>query len=410
MGPLQARGDMKSRSQVAIPAALVGVTLLLGSKTFSPAQPAADAAAGSTPAYAAKLEYQEISEALVTRAVPVQSEPSHFRKEPKLSGKDALRGLLQWGHSSESPIPFLWDKAQGRLYLDLNRNRDLTDDPNGIADCGTNGLVQVFTNISLPRVTPAGVHPVKVLLGFRSYQPSSVNVSAGLCCLWQARVSLRGQDWQFGLVENALEPSNAVTPAYLLLRPWAARERPFNLNTASPDFANYSTNLFFGHQAYCLACRYDTQGAAPCYQAVLTEQSVPMGELKVIGAFLHRLILIGDKGLVAILDQPEGTRKIPAGGYAVEEIWLRQGDLEAARFKAGRLTVDPRRLASLTAGGPLTNSVKVVSQGYDLSLRHELLGVDGQAYRLPRPDYKNPPQFALFQGTNRLVTGKFQFG
>jgi len=58
----------------------------------------------------------------------------------------------------------------------------------------------------------------------------------------------------------------------------------------------------------------------------------------------------------------------------------------------------------------LTNSVEAKSQGDSLQLRYQLLGADGGAYQLPRPDREHPPDCAVFQGTNRLATGKFQYG
>jgi hypothetical protein len=45
-----------------------------------------------------------------------------------------------------------------------------------------------------------------------------------------------------------------------------------------------------------------------------------------------------------------------------------------------------------------------------LRLNYRLLGADGGAYQLPTPDYQHPPEFAVFQGTNRLAIGKFQYG
>jgi hypothetical protein len=356
------------------------------------------------------LDYQETAEPLVVRSVSFKLEPAPFRKEPAVSKTNVFRGLLEWELSPAPPVPFLWDRPQGRLHLDLNRNRDFTDDANGSFGSGTNGAYQVFTNIPLPRLTAVGVHPVLVQLDFRSYEPARLYVSAGLCSYWQANISLRGQPWQFGLVEDVLEGKASIAPQHLLLRPWAERGRPFNLRSSSPDFFDYSTRLFFGRQAYGLECRFDTRGAAPRYLAMLTEQAPRLGDLQVTGAFLHRLILKEHQGLIAVLDQPQGSVKLPVGKYELEEIWLRTGDVEALRLKAGRITVDPQRPTRLAAGGPLTNSVKVHSEGLNLNINYELLGVDGQTYRLPRPDYENPPEFAVFQGTNRLAADKFKYG
>jgi hypothetical protein len=45
-----------------------------------------------------------------------------------------------------------------------------------------------------------------------------------------------------------------------------------------------------------------------------------------------------------------------------------------------------------------------------LQLNYGLLGAAGGEYQIPRSDDKHPPEFAVFQGTNRLATGKFQYG
>jgi hypothetical protein len=110
------------------------------------------------------------------------------------------------------------------------------------------------------------------------------------------------------------------------------------------------------------------------------------------------------------LDVPAGKVKVPVGTYSVDEIWLRRGKVEVVRLKAGTVTVDSQRAATLIAGGPLTNSVEVRSYRDMLRLNYRLLGADGGAYQLPTPDYQHPPEFAVFQGTNRLAIGKFQYG
>jgi hypothetical protein len=51
-----------------------------------------------------------------------------------------------------------------------------------------------------------------------------------------------------------------------------------------------------------------------------------------------------------------------------------------------------------------------MSQGNALQLNYKLLGAGGGAYQFPRPDYQHPPEFAVFQGTNRLGGDKFRFG
>ena len=156
--------------------------------------------------------------------------------------------------------------------------------------------------------------------------------------------------------------------------------------------------------------RYEPGGDSPKYKVTFKEQAPRLGELKVTGADLHRVILTAKPAMTVVLDQPAGTVKLPVGSYSLDEIWLRKGEVEAGSFRAGRLSVDARRPTSLVAGGPLTNSVEVKSQRESLRLDYRLLGAGGRAYQIPRRTDSRPPEFAVFQGTNRLATGKFQYG
>jgi hypothetical protein len=55
-----------------------------------------------------------------------------FAKEPDFAKRQVVRGLLPCAERVEQRIAYIWDFEQKRLYIDKNRNRDLTDDPNGI--------------------------------------------------------------------------------------------------------------------------------------------------------------------------------------------------------------------------------------------------------------------------------------
>ncbi len=400
---------MSLKRPIAALLAFRTVSLFVICAFFLPAA-AAVVGAAEPAAHSLSLEYRETAEALLTRAVRAELTSIAFKKEPVLPPKDVLRGLLRWGAVSEQPIPFVWSRSESKLYLDLNRNQDFTDDPKGVFFGGTNLVNQVFTNVPLPRVTAAGTHPVLVRLEFRSSGANSIGVTAGLGSYWQAKATLGGKDWQFGIVENVLVAHDTISPQYLLWRPWSERELPFYLSTSSADFAQYSTNLFLAGQTYTLGCRYEAQSAPPQYQAVLTERFAALGELKLTGSSIHRLFLIEEKGLLAILDDPEGTVRIPVGNYSVPEIWLRSQDIEVAGFDARRVKVRAGETANLKAGAPLTNSVAVQSSGYNLVLTYKLLGVDGTEYHFPRRQNERPPEFAIFDGTNRLATGKFAYG
>jgi hypothetical protein len=389
---------------------LAWVALGITAQLSASAAPAAAKVAASPASYTVDLAYQETDEELVTRPVDIKLQSNPFQKEPALPGQKVFRGSLVWGSRPEQDMAFIWDKGRGRLLLDLNRNRDLTDDPKGLFASASRDDYQSFTNIHMVLPTAAGDRSVRLELDFSSYQAGTMRAYAGLCSYWQTRLSVRGKEWQFGLVENVPDGKAPASPKYVLLRPWAERERAFHLGSSTPDGFDYTKNLFFDNRAYELDSRYDAGGDSPKYKVTFKEQDPRLGDLKVTGSNLHRVILTMKPAMTVILDQPQGTVKLPVGSYALAEIWLRAGEAEVGTFSAGKLSVSEQRPASLLAGGPLTNSVEVKSERDSLRLNYVLLGADGRAYKNPRPDTKHPPEFAVFQGTNRLATGKFNFG
>jgi hypothetical protein len=389
---------------------LAWVALGVTAQFSAGAAPAEPAVASSPTGYTADLDYQETDEVLVSRAVGVKLQTAPFPKEPALPGQNVFRGLLLWGSRPEQALPFIWDKGRGRLWLDLNRNRDFTDDPKGVFASASRNDSQSFTNIHLVLPTATGNHPVRLQLTFNAYGGVNMNVYAGLCSYWQARINPHGTDRQFGLVEGLQADNGSFPLEYVLLRVWAERQRPFNLLSSSPDFCNYTKNIFFDSRAYGLDCRFEAGGDSPKYKVTFKEQAPRLGELQVTGADLHRLILTARPGMTVLLDDPVGTMKLPTGSYTVDEVWLRKGEVEVMRLNAGKVNVDAQRAATLVAGGPLTNSVEVMSQRNALQLNYKLLGAGGGGYQFPRPDYQHPPEFAVFQGTNRLGGDKFRFG
>jgi hypothetical protein len=74
------------------------------------------------------LEYQSTG---FNIPIHISTDEKTFEKEPNFEGKDVVRGLLLAGTEEKDYIGFIWDKTAGKIYLDLNRNRDLQTMPMG---------------------------------------------------------------------------------------------------------------------------------------------------------------------------------------------------------------------------------------------------------------------------------------
>lgn len=140
-----------------------------------------------------------------------------------------------------------------------------------------------------------------------------------------------------------------------------------------------------------------------------------MGELKLTGSFIKRIVLPGSK-FTAVLDDPAPTVKIPVGSYSQCQVQLKQDGAEAYRapgrfeaFPSAKATVvSASHPAILTVGGPLTNSVTVNRHGRCLNLSYQLLGAGGETYQMLGA--RQQPEFAAYRADKKIASGKFEFG
>ena len=126
-----------------------------------------------------------------------------FSKEPVYSGPGVFRGLLRLGNDTNAFMPFAWDERQRRLYLDLNRNRDLTDDPAGVFTA-TGRDLQLFRDILLEFPSKQGPYQVRVdahVFG-QGGPGGKVRVFLYVRSLWDGAVELNGKKWYVAVIDR----------------------------------------------------------------------------------------------------------------------------------------------------------------------------------------------------------------
>lgn len=357
------------------------------------------------------LSLQDVDSGVLNWAVSVSPQTTPFQKEPAAAGR-IHRGSLSFGGSQKNPMPFLWLRSTGKLFLDLNGNGDLTDDAAGSFSTiePTPDRYQTFQGIRIPVVTASGV--LTQLLDLHLYDYSDqLNASAAVRTFWQGHVILDGADLQMGVVQMPAYEH----PGYLVVRPWERRDKPLSVQQdGALEALSFAKRVYVGGRMY--QCEFI--GPSPGNVAArlqLTRQDATLGELQLAGKFIHRLVLQGSDKLV-ILDRPEPTVQVPVGSYSEIKIWLQEGGVAAYRdFQRipsirNNLLITTNQPAALAAGGPLTNSIAVTRRGGNLLLNYQLLGLGGEAYQLAARDYSKPPEFTVFSGEKQIATGKFEFG
>ena len=368
----------------------------------------------SRKAVTAYLEYQDAAYSYENWAMLLASKTPVFKKEPVFSRGKVTRDAWQLGGGAGNDVAFAWDRTARKLYVDLNGNLDLTDDPAGVfsSDRGAQDNFQRFPNVRLPMKTGTASRQMLVDLSFYDYG-ARANCTAAVHSFWQGKLTLQGEEWQVGILGMLTDQRPSLEAGNLLLRPWAERNKPFNVDSGSLAALPVSRKVFFGNRAYQLQISNEDQGDGVKVGLQFTEQTPKLGEVKITGTFVQRATLERGPYLV-VIDQPQATVKVPVGHYSGSKVCLRRGGVEAyldgrTQVAMGQITVNEKTPAVLMAGGPLTNSASITRQGRNLSLNYQLVGVGG-AYQLSSQDRSHPPEFTVYQGDKKVASGKFEFG
>jgi hypothetical protein len=334
-----------------------------------------------------------------------------FLKEPETSQQHVFRFLLRFGKDTNNAIALIWDQPKHKLYLDLNRNLDLTDDPTGAFSLTGKEFQQVLTNVTLPLKTATGLHPAILDLHlFTDAQGRWAQVRLYSRSLWQAKVAPGGEEWQVAVVDNLFGPEGPVAAKFLLLRPWAVRTNRVSFYDPTFGMVPFPSHLFWLGRPFQLERRFETGGESPVCKLALTPQQPPLTALKLSGEFVYSAVLRDTNGYTAVLREPADMVHVPQGVYTVNAVWLKKGPAEAIRLVGEPLVVKATVATSLVLGGPLTNSVALTRYGRKLNMNYQLVGADGGTYRLAQQDPAKPPEFTVYHGGKKVLSGKFEFG
>lgn len=360
----------------------------------------------------AELSYGEKPFSYSNVGISLESQATPFAGEPPLSGKaKAFRGKLNLGGTNT--IALIWARADGKLYLDLNGDLNLTNDVAGVYSSQNQqtGNYQYFSNVRIPLPDAAGARQVVGDLNIYSYgtQPSG---SFAFRSLWQGKLTLQSQDWEVGLLPDSLRNFVPADGGKLLLRPWGKRDQAFNAHDGSLQTVPFAKKLFLNGQAYQVTLAKSSGDGSRRLQ--FTKEQPALGDAKITGKFIQRLTLAGGPYQV-VLDAPEAAVKLPVGTYSESQVWLQVGE-QSARQAANqgrgdqRIVISEKSPAVLNVGGPLTNSVAVTRRGPSLNLSYQLLGAGGCTYTSANVDRSKPPEFVAFSGGSKVGSGKFEFG
>jgi hypothetical protein len=345
-----------------------------------------------------------------------------FEKEPDFGQREILRGTMQYFGPSENItiVPFAWDKSDTRLYIDLNKDGDLTNDPNGIlqSDNRTSGQYQrqEFPEFDLHFETEKGLFRYRLgasLLDYSYLKQADFRIRSG----YGGTINLHGVEWHFG-VNDALA-GQVQEGSNLTVQPTTqpgTGEKPEGYSTNFISSLPAPKSLFIDGRCYDLDFEFKkSENDYPALWCTLTEKEVPLGELLIEGQWLNELVLKQDD-MYVLPPLTEQAVTVPAGDYHCEAVRIAYADQRRASPMRPRditVTVPKNDQGLLKVGGPLQNAVRVERVGKTLKFHYELKGIGGEVYNaqeITGYDNDKKPAVAIFKGDMKLGGGQFEYG
>lgn len=140
------------------------------------------------------------------------------------------------------------------------------------------------------------------------------------------------------------------------------------------------------------------------------DQKSTLGELKLEGEHVERLVLRRKDGHTERFDQPGEVVELPVGEYHLMESHLDSGYscFQGIVPQDKWITIAENKPAVLKVGAPLKQTLEVKRQGRSLALEYKLLGIGDEGYT--RADRGNPPGFKVYKGDQEIASGQFAYG
>ena len=424
----------------------------LGNATWSGARAQSSPPPAAT---VARLEYREVDFAPVATEISILP-GAHFKKEPVFNGNNVFRGFFCLGTNTNLFVPFAWDNEQRKLYVDANRNLDLTDDAPG-GYLAADRSLELFRGVRLQ--FPSAQGDYQVLVDAHVFGPvvgpaGKPRVFLYVRSLWEGGVELNGKKWYLAVIDGLngrIGPATSLRQVSdrMILRPWEQRNEPFLWwhatlekihslahvkmvtfpyrwagNAEVYDAFNLPENLFVQDRAYHLDYHAEA-GNGPANLTVAFNPAQPaLGRLRVSGQYLRRVVLDGGTspgGFAAILDSVPPDRasaetgtdvQVPVGLYPRQIVLLQRAGRTnlAVGLATNQIVITETNTNAFAAGGPLNNSVRIQPASGEVTLDYELTNASGILFHLVRQDETAPPRFEMRQGDKLVAQGTFEFG
>ena len=341
-----------------------------------------------------------------------RSEP--FAKEPDFGTRKVLRGELNFGPSEKAEkMGFAWDKSEGKLYVDLNRDGDLTNDPKGILGKEKNqsDSYQTFPVFPFSFSTGLGVYQYQLRSSMQSYSWGYKRAEFCLDSGYSGKAELYGKQWTVNVddkLAGVIQQNSNISV--------------FSIdNSASNSMSTLPLPKSLFLDGRCYEVRFEfkkSEQPSPSLWCTLREKTVSLGKLRIESKWVNKLVF-GDHEILILPDPVEGMVTVPAGNFTVKQCSLnydkeKKSTISPTRLNEIMVAVPVTGESVLRIGGPLNHQVKIQRTGRMLKFDYELVGAGGETYYVRaiggEDNSKKPPSIAIYKDNMQVGAGSFEFG
>lgn len=327
-----------------------------------------------------------------------------FKALPAECPADAVMGAVPTGEASGEFIGYAFDKKAGRIWVDVNQNLDLTDDPAvGIGNIATRpGSYLSLTDIEIEMPgDPARRYLLNlVALPWGAY----ADITSG----WTGFVDLPTGRYPLAVLDDL---DGVIGEEDILLMGFRDDAEPLYGDRSGIYVAVAGRGVFIDGRQYDLVLRFESGENGADLIAEFRETAVPMAEADVTGQFILRLVFRGERGAV-FLDRPSGRAAVPAGPSTLERIYLDSGE-QGRRFEGapGRLIhFDASAPASITEGAPLKNTLELRPGLSSVHALYRLVDATGVEYLPSDRARAGNPSFVVYKNGRQIASANFEYG
>lgn len=330
-----------------------------------------------------------------------------FKKEPFPNRGKIFRSVMPIG-DVKNPIPFAWNASKRTLYLDLNRNLDLTDDRHYSPEPFSQPSYQYY-QFRIPLKIDDMSTSYIVNAVFYPHRNGSYVV---IWSRWEGLIELYGKKYKFILADDMDGKIDLNGRDIFFIIP---EDDPSGENVIYQSLTNRTGArpdiLFLNGHAFRVSAEFAKRDNKLCVKATFRETQIETEEVRITGQYIKCLYLSGNN--LIIQESPGKEIRIPAGRYPQARVvlgdekskYLATCDLSLHNFEVAR-----GKPATLTVGAPLKSIVDASQNDRYISLTYRLIDNNNNDYTLSAKEPNQQPRAVIYQSGREIQSGNFEYG